>query len=116
MNFLPARISAGLMIVAAFLLKMDGRNACAVYKKDRKKHASPNAGQTEAVCAGALDIELAGDAYYFGKLVHKETIGTAFRKPEPEDINRVGKLMYMTAILALLLLGAAKACVLFFFW
>ena len=111
-NFIPARLSALLMTAAAFLLKMDGKNAWRIYRRDRKKHKSPNAAQTESVCAGALKIQLAGDAVYFGKTVHKETIGDALREPEPEDINRAGRLMYMTSFLTLLLLGALKAGVL----
>ncbi|MEJ8735012.1 adenosylcobinamide-phosphate synthase CbiB [Mediterraneibacter sp. ICN-202921] len=112
MNFIPARVSAVIMILSSFLLRMDGKNAYKVYKKDRRKHASPNAAQTESVCAGALDIELAGDAFYFGKRVHKETIGIPYREPEAEDIVRAGKLLYMTAFLTLLILGGGKACVL----
>ena len=111
-NFIPARLSALLMTAAAFLLKMDGKNAWRIYRRDRKKHKSPNAAQTESVCAGALGIQLAGDAVYFGKTVHKETIGDALREPEPEDINRAGRLMYMTSFLTLLLLSALKTGVL----
>ncbi len=112
MNFIPARVSAVIMLLSSFLLGLDGENAYKVYKKDRRKHASPNAAQTESVCAGALDIELAGDASYFGKWVHKETIGIPYREPEAEDIIRAGKLLYMTAFLTLLILGGGKACVL----
>ena len=73
-GFIPARISALLMILASCLLGMDGKNALWIWKRDRRKHASPNAAQTEAVCAGALQVQLAGDAWYFGKK-QKDTIG-----------------------------------------
>lgn len=98
-NFLPARISAWLMIAAAFLLgsDYDGRRAFAIYRRDRRKHASPNSAQTESVCAGALGIRLAGDASYFGKVVSKPTIGDAVRRVENEDIRRTNRLMYLTA-------------------
>ncbi len=98
-NYIPARFSAWLMIAASFLLgnEFSGRHAWDVYKRDRKNHASPNAAQTEAVCAGALGIRLAGDAVYFGKLVKKPHIGEALRKAEAEDIRRANRLMYMTA-------------------
>lgn len=98
-NFVPARISACLMIIASFLAgrPFSGRGAWKIYQRDRKKHASPNAGQTEAVCAGALSIRLAGDASYFGKTVKKPYIGEAARKVEYEDIRRVNYLMYFTA-------------------
>lgn len=99
MNVIPARISAAAMILAAFLLKLDGKNAARIYRRDRYRHASPNSAQTEAVCAGALNVELAGDAYYFGKLVHKPTIGDANRRVEAEDIKRANRLMYGASII-----------------
>ncbi|RGU95793.1 cobalamin biosynthesis protein CobD [Clostridium sp. AF15-17LB] len=109
LNYIPARLSALLMTAAAFLLGMDGRGAWKIYRRDRRKHASPNAAQTEAVCAGALQIRLAGDAWYFGRRYVKEYIGDDIRPVEAEDIVRAGKLMYGTALLALLLFGAWKA-------
>ena len=93
---------ATFMILSAFLLKLDGENAWRIFKRDRFCHASPNSAQTEAVCAGALGLQLAGDASYFGKLVHKPTIGDALRDIEPEDIRRANWLLYATAILTLL--------------
>lgn len=103
LNFIPARISAGLMIAAAFLSgsEFSGKNALRIYERDRKKHASPNAAQTESVCAGALGIMLAGDARYFGKAVHKPCIGEALRRAEQEDIRRANRLLYGTAWLCL---------------
>lgn len=98
-NFLPARVSACLMIAASFLAgsHFSGTGAWRIYQRDRKKHASPNAGQTEAVCAGALSIRLAGDASYFGRTVNKPYIGEAVRGVEYEDIRRANRLMYITA-------------------
>ena len=98
-GFIPARISALLMILASCLLGMDGKNALWIWKRDRRKHASPNAAQTEAVCAGALQVQLAGDAWYFGKLVKKPFIGDALRPVEYEDIRRANRLLYATAFL-----------------
>ena len=99
LNFIPARISAILMIIASFLAGKPfcSKNALKIYKRDRRKHASPNAAQTEAVCAGALGIRLAGDASYFGKIVKKPYIGEARRRAEYEDIRRANHLMYLTA-------------------
>lgn len=108
-NYIPSRITAVLMTAAAFLTGMDGKNAWRIYVRDRRKHASPNAAQTEAVCAGALRVRLAGDAFYFGKLYRKEYIGDDLRPIEAEDIRRAGRLMYTTAVLMLVLLGALKA-------
>ncbi len=100
-NFIPSRISAYLMILAAYLggKQFDGHNAYRIFKRDRFNHASPNSAQTESVCAGALCIRLAGDAVYFGKLVKKPFIGDAIREVEPEDIKRANQLMYTSAVL-----------------
>ena len=72
-NYLPARISAYQMILSSFFLRYDYKNAFKIYKRDRYNHASPNSAQTESVCAGALDVQLAGNAYYFGRLFIKFT-------------------------------------------
>ena len=93
-NFIPARISALLMVVSAFILGYDAANAWKIFLRFRYKSTSPNAGQTEAACAGALGIELLGDAYYFGKLVKKPSIGDALRDIEPCGIHKANKLMY----------------------
>ena len=99
MNYLPSRISAYLMIGASFFggKCFSARRAYQIYKRDNQKHASPNAAQTESVCAGALGIRLAGDASYFGKVVSKPYIGDSLRKVEFEDIRHVNCLMYLTA-------------------
>ena len=95
-NFIPARISAYLMIAAAFIggRQFDGKNAYRIFKRDRFNHASPNSAQTESVCAGALRVQLAGDAVYFGKLVKKKYIGDGLREicllytsPSPRDCS-----------------------------
>lgn len=99
LNYIPARISAYLMIIAAFLggRYMDGKQAYKIYMRDNRNHASPNSAQTESVCAGTLGIRLAGDASYFGKIVKKPYIGDALRRVEFEDIKRANRLMYLTA-------------------
>lgn len=104
-NFIPARISAYLMIAAAFIggRQFDGKNAYRIFKRDRFNHASPNSAQTESVCAGALRVQLAGDAVYFGKLVKKKYIGDGLGEIEYEDIKRANRLMYITAFLCELL-------------
>lgn len=107
-NYLPARLSAGCMILGSALTRMDVKNACRVYLRDRKKHKSPNAAQTESVMAGALGVELAGDAWYFGTLYQKPTIGDPLREIEPEDIRKAHKLLYATAALSLVVLLGVK--------
>lgn len=112
-NFIPARISAYLMILAACIggRDFDGKNAYYIYKRDRFNHASPNSAQTESVCAGALGIRLAGDASYFGKIVKKPYIGDALREVQREDIVRVNRLMYVTAwISEVLCMGLMIVC------
>lgn len=110
-NFLPARISAYFMIIAAFIggKCFSGKRAYYIYKRDNRNHASPNSAQTESVCAGALGIQLAGDASYFGKIVKKPYIGDRVRAVEYEDIKRANHLMYLTAwigeMICLLALG-----------
>ncbi|MCD8132263.1 MAG: adenosylcobinamide-phosphate synthase CbiB [Clostridiales bacterium] len=143
LNFLPARISALLMIGAAFFLAgcarlaavlgvrhpskelispnmrcaaesvpgadelkreekrefyWNGKNARRVWKRDRRNHASPNSAQTEAVMAGALGVQLAGDAWYFGEKHEKPTIGDDLRPVEAEDIRRANRLLYVTSV------------------
>lgn len=104
-NFIPARISALLMIAVAAVSgkEYSARGAWQIFKRDRFCHASPNSAQTEAACAGALGIRLAGNASYFGKVVEKPYIGEPLRQVEKEDIKRVNHLLYGTAFLGELL-------------
>ena len=99
MNFIPSRISACLMAFSACLMGsgFSGKGAWAIYQRDRRNHASPNSAQTEAVCAGALGIQLAGDASYFGKTVKKPYIGDPLRQAGYEDIKRANRLLYAAA-------------------
>ena len=108
MNYIPARISAWLMIAAARLCGMDGKGALRIYKRDRQNHKSPNAAQTESVMAGALSVQLAGDAWYFGNLCKKPAIGDAVREVETEDIRRAHVLLYGTSALGILAFTAVK--------
>lgn len=111
LNFIPSRLTALAMILSAYLLKLDGKNAFYIWKRDRRKHASPNSAQTESVCAGALNIRLAGDAYYFGELHKKEFIGDDIRPPENEDIRRANRLMYCTSVIVLIISAAFRAVI-----
>lgn len=109
LNYIPSRLTALLMILSAGILRFDIKNAFLIWRRDRRNHASPNSAQTESVCAGALRIQLAGDAYYFGELHKKPFIGDKLRDIENEDIRRANRLMYMTSVLTLLLCTAVKA-------
>ena len=103
MNFLPARLSALLMLAAGGLLGMDVKNGWRIFRRDRYKHASPNSAQTESVCAGLLGLRLAGDAWYHGVLHKKDYIGDELRPIQHEDIPRACRLLYGTALLSLAL-------------
>ena len=113
-NYVPARLSALLMTAACPLCGLDAKGAWRIFRRDRYKHASPNSAQTEAVCAGALGVRLAGDAVYGGEVRRKEYIGDGLRRIEPEDIGRACRLMYAAAlgmlILVLLLRWAVISC------
>ena len=99
LNFFPARLTALLMICAAFLTGMDGRNACRIVRRDHANHKSPNCAWSEAAAAGTLHIQLGGTNVYFGKPVAKPTIGDADRPAERKDIQRAICLLYGTSLL-----------------
>ncbi len=107
-NYIPARLSAWFMLLASMITGMDFRNAWRIYRRDRFNHKSPNAAQTESVMAGALRVRLAGDAWYFGKLYRKPSIGDPLREITVEDIKRSHVLLYSTSALAVLLMGAVR--------
>ena len=95
-NFLPARLTALLMILLSGVCGLDRRGAWRVFRRDRYCHASPNSAQTESAMAGALGIQLGGDAWYFGQLHKKKTIGDSLRPVEPADIPSA--IMLMTVV------------------
>lgn len=110
-NYIPARLSAWLMIAACALCGLDRKQAKKIYLRDRHNHASPNSAHTEAVMAGALGVRLAGPAWYFGKLHDKPTIGDDIRPIETQDIARANRLLYSTAALSLLCFALVRAAV-----
>ncbi len=102
-NYLPARLSGWLMTAGTLFVGLDTRQAYKIFRRDCRNHASPNSAQTESVMAGALQVQLAGNAWYFGTLYEKPSIGDAIRSVEPEDIKRANRLLYSTAWLGLIL-------------
>ncbi len=104
-NYIPARLSGLAMVGAAFFLKLDGKNAWRIWRRDRRNHASPNSAQTESACAGALGVRLGGNASYFGKVYRKPTIGDHTRPVERADVGRACSLMYGTCGLLLAVYG-----------
>ena len=110
-NFVPARLAALVTVLASFLCGLDGKNGWRIFRRDRKKSASPNSAQTESVYAGALGLQLLGDAVYFGKTVRKAPIGESLRAIAPRDIARANRLLYVSAACFLVLSLAARAAV-----
>ena len=105
-NYIPSRIAAWMLIASAALTGQDPQNAVRIWKRDRKKHASPNAGQCEAAAAGALGIRLGGPASYFGEFHSKPYIGDETRPAEIGDIHRICRMELAGSILC-----AAVFCV-----
>ena len=105
-NYLPARLTALLMCLAALFTKLDARNALRIVRRDHANHLSPNCAWSEAAAAGSLHIQLGGTHTYFGKIVEKPTIGDDDRAAEPEDISRANRLLYGTSLLAIFLIAA----------
>ena len=102
-NWLPSRLAALLWVAAAALTGNRAGQAWRIWRRDRRNHASPNSAQTESACAGALGVQLAGPAYYFGEYYDKPTIGDPLRPIEPQDILRANRMMYTESVLALVL-------------
>lgn len=113
LNFVPSRVSAYLMIASTFFMRLNSKNAYKIYRRDRLNHASPNSAQTEAVCAGALEVQLAGDAYYFGKLYKKKTIGDDIRKIKYDDIKITNRLLYITSTMGIIVFSLIKIIIIF---
>jgi len=99
-NFIPARVSAILMIGGCLFTGADTQGAARIYARDRRNHKSPNSAQTESVCAGALGIRLGGESVYKGVLVSKPTIGDNVNEPAPKHILAANRLMYAATIIA----------------
>ena len=100
-NYLPSRLAGLLWVAAAAFTGNSAKGAWKIWRRDRRRHASPNSAQTESACAGALGVQLAGPAYYFGQYYPKRTIGDALRPIEPEDILRANRMMYVASSFAL---------------
>ena len=115
-NYIPAIFAAYFMIIASFILRLDYKNAIKIYKRDKHNSSSPNAAKTEAVAAGALDIKILGDAYYFGKLVRKKSIGDSIRQIEINDIKLMNKLMYCTAFIGLVIMLLVRVIGVIILW
>lgn len=112
-NFIPARLSALIMLLAGGVAGFDMKNGFRIFRRDRYKHASPNSAQTESVMAGLLRLRLAGDAFYHGVLHKKEYIGDPIREIETKDIKRANIIMFVTAFISMILFSGLRLLVLY---
>ena len=102
-NFIPARITGILIVIASFILRYDYKSAWKIFLRDRKNHSSPNSAHSESSVAGALGVQFGGKVSYFGKEVDKPTIGDKKKDFELEDIKKNIKIMYVTAFLGIVI-------------
>ena len=100
-NFIPARMTGILIVIASMILGYDYKNSLKIFIRDRKNHSSPNSGHAEAGVAGALGVQFGGRVSYFGKEVDKPVIGDKIKDFELEDIKKNIKIMYAASFLSL---------------
>lgn len=98
-NYIPARITGILIVISSFFLKKNYKNSLKTYKRDRYNHTSPNSAHPEAAMAGALDIQLGGSNYYFGKIVEKPLIGDKIKEIEVYDVKNTIDILYLSSII-----------------
>ena len=102
-NFIPARITGILIVLASMILGYDYKNSLKIFLRDRKNHSSPNSAHSEASVAGALGVQFGGKVSYFGKEIDKPTIGDKTKEFELEDIRKNIRIMYVTSFLSLVM-------------
>lgn len=102
-NFIPARITGILIVLASMILGYDYKNSLKIFIRDRKNHSSPNSAHSEASVAGALGVQFGGKVSYFGKEIDKPTIGDKTKEFELEDIRKNIRIMYVTSFLSLVI-------------
>lgn len=98
-NYIPARLTGVLMVLAAPLCGLSGGGAWRILRRDGRNHSSPNSGFPEAAAAGALGVRLGGANRYFGKIVEKPTIGDALLPLSQATYAGVVRLMYVSEAL-----------------
>lgn len=98
-NYIPARLTGLLMVLAAPICALSGPGAWRIMRRDCRNHSSPNSGYPEAAAAGALGVKLGGANRYFGKMVEKPTIGDACVELSLAAYGGVVRLMYCSELL-----------------
>lgn len=114
-NYIPARITGLLIVLASALLGYDYKNSFKIYKRDRFNHTSPNSAHPEAAIAGALGVQLGGANYYFGKLVEKPTIGNKLKEIEIKDIYKTAKVLYLSSFIGFIFALALRGLIVRYF-
>jgi adenosylcobinamide-phosphate synthase len=99
-NYVPARLTACLVTISAFLLGLSWRHAISVILRDARSQPSPNAGYPEAAYAGALGIRLGGRNTYGGQISQKAYIGDPGRDLNVKLQPETRRLLYVTSLLA----------------
>ena len=112
-NFIPARITGILIVIASMILGYDYKNSLKIFIRDRKNHSSPNSGHAEAGVAGALGVQFGGKVSYFGKEVDKPVIGDKIKDFELEDIKKNIKIMYVASFLSLVVFSVISVGIYF---
>ena len=112
-NFIPARLTGLFMVLGAWFCGYDWKNAFRIFKRDRKKHLSPNSAQSESSCAGALRIQLGGTHDYFGKPVEKPTIGDGLESVNAGKIKDANRLLYASAVVSIVFVNIINGAVYF---
>nr|WP_206151563.1 cobalamin biosynthesis protein [Clostridium sp. SM-530-WT-3G] len=107
-NYIPARITGTIIVISSFILRYDYKNSFKIYKRDRYNHTSPNSAHPEAAMAGALDVQLGGANYYFGKLAEKPTIGDKLKEIEIKDVESTTKILYLSAFISYIMMIAVR--------
>lgn len=110
-NFIPARITGILIVLASMILGYDYKNSLKIFIRDRKNHSSPNSAHSEASVAGALGVQFGGKVSYFGKEINKPTIGDKTKEFELEDIRKNIRIMYVTSFLSLVMFSVISVVI-----
>ena len=105
LNYIPARITGILLVLAAGILRLDMKNAWRIMRRDAAQHPSPNGGFPEAATAGALGIRLGGMNSYFGKPHFRAYMGDPLETLAAPHITGAIRLMYTATVLFLLVAG-----------
>ncbi|MDP2862469.1 MAG: adenosylcobinamide-phosphate synthase CbiB [Desulfobacterales bacterium] len=99
LNWVPARITGFIIVIAAFILRFNWRDSWRIMRKDGRNHTSPNSGIPEAAVAGALGIQLGGKISYFDKITYKPTIGDRLKETDKKDVKNAWAIMFTASLL-----------------